>query len=218
MWRSAAVGRSSSSRPTAWRSSPPATWTSTNRAGSTSSIVRKLEPRGTGALELAFRQLHDRLAKEGLFDPARKKPLPRFPRRIAVVTSPTGAADPRHPADPAAAVPVRDRCWCTRCGSRAKGRPGRSRRRSAAERAGGSPGRHRRDDRRARRRFAGGPVGLQRGGRRPGGLPPAGSRSSAASATRWTSPSATWRPTCGPRRRRGRPCWPCRPPWMSRRC
>jgi exodeoxyribonuclease VII large subunit len=54
--------------------------------------VRKLEPRGTGALELAFRQLHERLAKEGLFDPARKKPLPRFPRRIAVVTSSTGAA------------------------------------------------------------------------------------------------------------------------------
>lgn len=55
-------------------------------------IIRKLEPRGTGALELAFRQLHARLAKEGLFDQARKKPLPRFPQRIAVVTSPTGAA------------------------------------------------------------------------------------------------------------------------------
>jgi exodeoxyribonuclease VII large subunit len=55
-------------------------------------IIRKLEPRGTGALELAFRQLRDRLAKEGLFDEARKKPVPRFPRRIAVVTSPTGAA------------------------------------------------------------------------------------------------------------------------------
>jgi len=54
--------------------------------------IRKLDPRGTGALELAFRQLNDRLTREGLFDPARKKPLPRFPRRIAVVTSPTGAA------------------------------------------------------------------------------------------------------------------------------
>ncbi len=55
-------------------------------------IVEAIEPRGIGALELALRQLHAKLAKEGLFDPARKRPLPRFPRRIAVVTSPTGAA------------------------------------------------------------------------------------------------------------------------------
>lgn len=53
--------------------------------------VRKLEPRGVGALELAFRQLRERLQKEGLFDPGRKRPLPRFPQCIAVVTSPTGA-------------------------------------------------------------------------------------------------------------------------------
>lgn len=55
-------------------------------------IVEAIEPCGLGALELALRQLHAKLAKEGLFDPARKRPLPRFPRRIAVVTSPTGAA------------------------------------------------------------------------------------------------------------------------------
>jgi exodeoxyribonuclease VII large subunit len=55
-------------------------------------IVEAVEPRGIGALELALRQLHEKLAKEGLFDAARKRPLPRFPRRIAVVTSPTGAA------------------------------------------------------------------------------------------------------------------------------
>jgi exodeoxyribonuclease VII large subunit len=55
-------------------------------------IVRKLEPRGVGALEVAFRQLKERLEREGLFDPARKKPLPKIPQRIAVVTSPTGAA------------------------------------------------------------------------------------------------------------------------------
>jgi exodeoxyribonuclease VII large subunit len=54
--------------------------------------VRRLEPRGVGALELAFQQLKEKLEKEGLFDPGRKRPLPRFPRRIAVVTSPTGAA------------------------------------------------------------------------------------------------------------------------------
>ena len=54
--------------------------------------ARKLEPRGVGALELAFRQLHDRLAAEGLFEADRKKPIPRYPRRIGIVTSPTGAA------------------------------------------------------------------------------------------------------------------------------
>jgi exodeoxyribonuclease VII large subunit len=55
-------------------------------------VVRKIEPEGIGALELAFRQAVARLAAEGLFDPARKRPLPPYPRRIAVVTSPTGAA------------------------------------------------------------------------------------------------------------------------------
>lgn len=54
--------------------------------------IRRLEPRGVGALELAFRQLRDKLQREGLFDPAHKKPLPAFPSLIAVVTSPTGAA------------------------------------------------------------------------------------------------------------------------------
>jgi exodeoxyribonuclease VII large subunit len=54
--------------------------------------VRAIEPEGVGPLELAFRQMFERLQAEGLFDPSRKRPLPRFPRRIAVVTSPTGAA------------------------------------------------------------------------------------------------------------------------------
>ena len=54
--------------------------------------IDRLEPRGIGALELAFRQLRDRLAGEGLFEPEHKQPLPRFPRRIALITSPTGAA------------------------------------------------------------------------------------------------------------------------------
>ncbi|MBN1510536.1 MAG: exodeoxyribonuclease VII large subunit [Phycisphaerae bacterium] len=62
------------------------------RAGRYQLYVRKLEPRGLGALELAFRQLCEKLQAEGLFDPKHKKPLPRYPRRIAVVTSPTGAA------------------------------------------------------------------------------------------------------------------------------
>jgi exodeoxyribonuclease VII large subunit len=55
-------------------------------------VIREIEPEGIGALELAFRQRYARLALEGLFDPGRKRPLPRFPRRIVVVTSPTGAA------------------------------------------------------------------------------------------------------------------------------
>ncbi len=54
--------------------------------------VRRLEPVGVGALELAFRQLKEKLAREGLFDAARKRSLPAYPRCVAVVTSPTGAA------------------------------------------------------------------------------------------------------------------------------
>jgi exodeoxyribonuclease VII large subunit len=60
--------------------------------GSYQLVIRQIEPKGVGALQLAFRQLHARLAAEGLFDAQHKKPLPRFPRRIAFVTSPTGAA------------------------------------------------------------------------------------------------------------------------------
>jgi len=55
-------------------------------------IVEYLEPAGVGALQLAFVQLKERLAGEGLFDEARKRPLPLFPRRIGVITSSTGAA------------------------------------------------------------------------------------------------------------------------------
>jgi exodeoxyribonuclease VII large subunit len=55
-------------------------------------IAEKITPSGMGALELAFRQLREKLEKEGLFGPAHKKPIPAFPLTIAVVTSPTGAA------------------------------------------------------------------------------------------------------------------------------
>lgn len=60
--------------------------------GSYQLVIEDIIPRGMGALELALRQLREKLAREGLFDPARKRPLPAFVRRIAVVTSPTGAA------------------------------------------------------------------------------------------------------------------------------
>ncbi len=55
-------------------------------------IVEYLEPRGIGALQLAFEELKERLAREGLFDESRKKSLPVFPQTIGVITSPTGAA------------------------------------------------------------------------------------------------------------------------------
>jgi exodeoxyribonuclease VII large subunit len=54
--------------------------------------VETIEPAGIGALQLAFEQLKKRLEAEGLFDPARKKPLPLLPRRIGLITSPRGAA------------------------------------------------------------------------------------------------------------------------------
>ena len=55
-------------------------------------IVDALEPVGTGPLQVKFEQMRKRLEADGLFDPDRKKPLPAFPRRAALVTSPTGAA------------------------------------------------------------------------------------------------------------------------------
>ena len=55
-------------------------------------IVDELQLKGVGALELKFRQLHEKLSAEGLFARERKRPLPLYPRRIAFVTSPTGAA------------------------------------------------------------------------------------------------------------------------------
>ncbi|MBQ8082620.1 MAG: exodeoxyribonuclease VII large subunit [Clostridia bacterium] len=54
--------------------------------------LNDLQPDGLGSLNLAFEQLKEKLSKEGLFDPARKKPLPVYPKRIGVVTSPTAAA------------------------------------------------------------------------------------------------------------------------------
>src|SRR5262245_23849855 len=55
-------------------------------------IIDTLEPRGVGSLQLALEQLKQRLAAEGLFDPARKRPLPAWPRAVGVVTARSGAA------------------------------------------------------------------------------------------------------------------------------
>ncbi len=54
-------------------------------------ILESIEPKGMGALQLAFLQLKEKLEREGLFDPALKKPIPMIPHKIGIVTSPTGA-------------------------------------------------------------------------------------------------------------------------------
>ena len=55
-------------------------------------IAEAMDPKGVGALQVAFEQLKERLLQEGLFDQDRKRPLPAMPQRIGIVTSPTGAA------------------------------------------------------------------------------------------------------------------------------
>jgi len=85
------------------------------KQGRTQLYVTALEPAGEGELERRFRELCDRLRERGWFDPERKRPLPSFPRRVAIVTSATGAAlqdvlitmKRRCPAVEAAVVDVR---------------------------------------------------------------------------------------------------------------
>ena len=62
------------------------------RSGEYQIYVDDMQPDGIGGLWLAYEQLRQKLEAEGLFDPARKRPLPRYPARIGVITSPTGAA------------------------------------------------------------------------------------------------------------------------------
>ncbi len=61
------------------------------RRGDYQLILESVEPKGMGALQLAFLQLKEKLEKEGLFDPSHKKPIPMVPQKIGIVTSPTGA-------------------------------------------------------------------------------------------------------------------------------
>lgn len=62
------------------------------RRGEYSLVATSVQPKGVGGLQLAFQQMYERLEQEGLFDPEHKRPLPEYPQRIAVITSPTGAA------------------------------------------------------------------------------------------------------------------------------
>jgi len=62
------------------------------RDGQYQLYCESMEPDGIGALYLAFEQLKKKLSEEGLFDASHKKPLPKYPRRIGIITSPTGAA------------------------------------------------------------------------------------------------------------------------------
>ncbi|MBL7714840.1 MAG: exodeoxyribonuclease VII large subunit [Bdellovibrionales bacterium] len=60
--------------------------------GSYQLIIDQIEPLGAGALTLAFEQLKAKLSQEGLFDPQRKRRIPEYPKRVAIITSPSGAA------------------------------------------------------------------------------------------------------------------------------
>ncbi|GFR36787.1 exodeoxyribonuclease 7 large subunit [Insulibacter thermoxylanivorax] len=84
------------------------------RDGAYQYYVAEMQPDGIGNLYLAFEQLKQKLAKEGLFAEERKRPIPRFPRAVGVITSPTGAAvrdilttlQRRSPATPVIVYPV----------------------------------------------------------------------------------------------------------------
>ena len=110
------------------------------RDGSYQLYCDVLTPEGAGDLAIAFEQLKAKLYAEGLFDPAHKKPLPRCPERIAIVTSSAGAA----------VQLINNRIANTRAGNRRRDSV-----RQPLERRG-------RADYGARRRFHGGFVGVQR--------------------------------------------------------
>ena len=164
-------------------------------------VCEHMEPQGLGALQLAFEQLKKKLAAEGLFDQARKRPLPALPRRIGIVTSIDGAAlrdiirvlRRRYPNAHLVIAPARVQ------GEGAAREVAHALRQIVPHR------RRRRHHRRARRRLARRPVGVQRRGRGARHRRLAGAGHLRASATKPTSPSPTSSPTCARRRRRRPP-------------
>ena len=62
------------------------------KGGSYQLLIDEMQPDGVGALQVAYEQLKAKLAEEGLFDESRKRPIPRYPARVGVITSETGAA------------------------------------------------------------------------------------------------------------------------------
>ncbi|QHT60446.1 exodeoxyribonuclease VII large subunit [Paenibacillus lycopersici] len=84
------------------------------RDGNYQFYCTSMQPDGVGSLYLAYEQLKRKLQDEGLFEPARKRPIPKFPKAIGVITSPTGAAvrdilitlQRRHPSVPVLLFPV----------------------------------------------------------------------------------------------------------------
>ena len=124
-------------------------------------IIEAIEPAGIGALMALLEERKRKLAAEGLFDEARKRPLPFLPRVVGIITSPTGAGDPRHAAWLCRALPG---LRAGLAGSGAgrdlrRGGDGGDRRlqRAGAGRPGAAPGCA---DRRARRRQPRGSLGL----------------------------------------------------------
>ena len=123
--------------------------------------VEVLEPLGKGSLQQAFEELKERLEKEGLFDAARKRPLPHAAAADRHRHLAHGRGDPGHPARPAPALREPRGPASTPRACRARRRRRRSCRASARCNARAGP---RRADRGPRRRQPGGPLALQRGG------------------------------------------------------
>ena len=198
-------------------SSPTAGWTCSSRRARSSSTSSRIQPAGFGDLAIRFEALKARLAAEGLFEAARKRPLPARPTTIAVITSPTGAVwrDICHVLAPAlAAGPGRARrVPRSRATTRRRASSTAFRRveRWRASSHGGRPRRRRagRHDPRPRRRLARGPLVVQRRAGRPRGRRPRAAGRRAASATRSTSRSPTSPRTCARRRHRPPPSSSC---------
>ena len=98
-------------RPAQWHGgrSPRVASASSSPAASTNCTSQELQPKGVGAAELAPRHLKEKLLKKGYFDPKRKRPLPKYPRRVALDREPHWCRDPRHATNPDDAVAARGR-------------------------------------------------------------------------------------------------------------